>query len=386
MKNIMVASKEIKKAMEKVVTAIDKKSGFENYKHINFVNDINGLKLITGHSDQMLEIYLNAKYDYDIDSFAIDYEDIKAITKLSGDVYFAYDTDNKNVNITCGKKKITLMGYEPTDFSHLVNDKNENTIFTTTADWFIDTMARLVNFTDKNSVRKALECVNFNTLENQVEACDGYKAVTRTMNNTTIENKTNVLINSNNMAMFKKLIDKKDTSTVVVSQGNKCVVVSGNGFRYTQRKLNLEFLNVKKLFDGISSTTQKAIIDTSDFLNVLKYDCDIITSPKDNPIFMHADNNKLYSFVTNGKIDSMDEITTDSVNINSEFYVCYNPSYLYDIISNIDTNKVEYSFNNEKAITYFTGDGDYNFLVLPILPVGTNNVVTNGLNRFKSNF
>jgi DNA polymerase III sliding clamp (beta) subunit (PCNA family) len=101
---------------------------------------------------------------------------------------------------------------------------------------------------------------------------------------------------------------------------------------------------------------------------------------------MHADNNKLYSFVTNGKIDSMDEITTDSVNINSEFYVCYNPSYLYDIISNIDTNKVEYSFNNEKAITYFTGDGDYNFLVLPILPVGTNNVVTNGLNRFKSNF
>jgi DNA polymerase III sliding clamp (beta) subunit (PCNA family) len=381
MKKMTITAKEMKSVIEKVATAIDKKSAYIPFLYINFISDADGVKVIAGHSEQALEITLN-ECTGDIDSFAIDFSDIKAITKLSGTLTLSYDSEKSVLNVTCGKKSLSLKGYEVTDFNHLNND-SEKDMFTANTNWFIDTLNNLVMFTSPEKARPSLQCVNFNSAEKQVEACDGFRAVTRKMNIIDIKNTDSVLIPQIAVHILKKSIGKNTDNTITVMQGNKSVIVKGVDFKYTVKKVNGNFLNINALFAN-KTAENSAMIDKKEFISVLKYANDIADTEK-HRLIMHANSNTLYSFITTGKIESMDEITATNVNINNNLYIGYNARYLLEIFSILDVDAVEYNPTGDKSITFFSGN-EYNALVLPVLLQGSYNSESNDLKAFKSKF
>lgn len=362
-------SKELKIMMDKVMTAVNKKVSAPSLKRLYFSIDDKGiLKILSTDIEHYVEVRTENTYHTEPGMFGIDIEDIKIISKMSGEITIEDITSDKEekINIKCGKKNVFIPRFENTDVSLPVLDNGEN-ILDVKENWLFETISNLSVFvSNREEVNRMMSVFNFNTKEKRVEALWNCMIGMRQLEDDMILKETEnpfetVKLHCRCVPVFKKLLDKKSERKVIISQNDKYVKVESENFTYITKRIDGEYFKVNQMLSD--EWDYKFTANAKELLEAMKYDADLLKESK-LPVTFHAENGNLYSYASTTRYEVFDEIEVKE-KPEKDFYIGFNPSFLVDIMSIVDS---EYPvFYGTKEVCPWIINGDtYSFLILPV--------------------
>lgn len=362
-------SKELKIMMDKVMTAVNKKVSVPSLKRLYFSIDDEGiLKILSTDIEHYVEVRTENTYHTEPGMFGIDIEDIKIISKMSGEITIEDITSDKEekINIKCGKKNVSIPRFENTDVSLPVLDNGEN-ILDVKENWLSETISNLSVFvSNREEVNRMMSVFNFNTKEKRVEALWNCMIGMRQLEDDMILKETEnpfetVKLHCRCVPVFKKLLDKKSEKKVIISQNDKYVKVESENFTYITKRIDGEYFKVNQMLSD--EWDYKFTANAKELLEAMKYDADLLKESK-LPVTFHAENGNLYSYASTMRYEAFDEIEVKE-KPEKDFYIGFNPSFLVDIMSIVDS---EYPvFYGTKEVCPWIINGDtYSFLILPV--------------------
>ena len=366
-------AKELKTMMEKGMAAIDKKASLSSLTRLYFEVDGNGIVKVLGTNiEHYAEVRTDSAYQTSPGVLGISIDDIKVISKMSGEISIEdVSTENEmKINIRCGKKNVTIPRYENTDIFLPSMDDTEEKIFTVKENWLLDTVVNLNTYTSDAISNKMFQVFNFNAKSKRVEALEGHRIGMRTLENqiihTVAENPFDMVKLYNIcVPVFKKIMDKKSDKEVVISQDKKYIKVEGNDFTYIVRRIDGEYFKVDQMLDIAEDF--RFTPDRESILEAMKYDADLAKADNADrkPVVLHSENGNLYSYINTVKYEAFDELETKEIQMKDGLYIAFNPQFLADAFSIVDSDNPVCIGNNAKAPMLITGN-EYSFLVLPI--------------------
>lgn len=362
-------AKELKIMMDKVMTAVNKKVSVPSLKRLYFSIDDKGiLKILSTDIDHYVEVRTKNVYHTEPGMLGIDIEDIKIISKMSGEITVEDITSDKEekINIKCGKKNVFIPRFENTDVSLPVLDNGEN-ILDVKENWLFETISNLSVFvSNREEVNRMMSVFNFNTKEKRVEALWNCMIGMRQLEDDMILKETEnpfetVKLHCRCVPVFKKLLDKKSERKVIISQNDKYVKVESENFTYITKRIDGEYFKVNQMLSD--EWDYKFTANAKELLEAMKYDADLLKESK-LPVTFHAENGNLYSYASTTRYEAFDEIEVKE-KPEKDFYIGFNPNFLVDVMSIVDS---EYPiFYGTKEVCPWIIKGDtYSFLILPV--------------------
>lgn len=362
-------AKELKIMMDKVMTAVNKKVSVPSLKRLYFSIDDKGiLKILSTDIDHYVEVRTKNVYHTEPGMLGIDIEDIKIISKMSGEITIEDITSDKEekINIKCGKKNVSIPRFENTDVSLPVLDNGEN-ILDVKENWLSETISNLSVFvSNREEVNRMMSVFNFNTKEKRVEALWNCMIGMRQLEDDMILKETEnpfetVKLHCRCVPVFKKLLDKKSERKVIISQNDKYVKVESENFTYITKRIDGEYFKVNQMLSD--EWDYKFTANAKELLEAMKYDADLLKESK-LPVTFHAENGNLYSYASTTRYEAFDEIEVKE-KPEKDFYIGFNPNFLVDVMSIVDS---EYPiFYGTKEVCPWIIKGDtYSFLILPV--------------------
>lgn len=362
-------AKELKTMMDKAVTVVNKKVPVPSLKRLYFSVDNKGvLKILSTDIEHYIEVRTQDAYHTEPGMFGIDIEDIKIISKMSGEITMEDITtgEEEKINIKCGKKNVSIPRFENTDVFLPVLDNAEN-ILDVKENWLSETISNLSVFvSNREEVNQMTSVFNFNTKEKRVEALWKYMIGMRQLEDNTILKETEnpfetVKLHCRCVPVFKKLLDKKSEMEVIISQNDKYVKVESENYTYITKRIDGEYFKVNQMLSD--EWDYKFTANAKELLEAMKYDADLLKESK-LPVTFHAENGNLYSYAGTIKYEAFDEIEVKE-KPEKDFYIGFNPNFLVDVMSIVDS---EYPiFYGTKEVCPWIIKGDtYSFLILPV--------------------
>ena len=367
-------AKELKAMMEKGLAAIDKKVTLDSLKKLYMQVEEDGtVKMWGTDMEHFAEIRTNNAFDTSPGVLGIDIDDIKIISKMNGDVTLEDISTEKQqrINVKCGKKIVTIPRYANTDIFLPAMDDTETHILSVAENWLLETIVNLSLFTAGTDVNKMMDVFNFNTKQKRIEALDGFRIGMRSLENQNIIVETEnpfdtVKLHVKCLPVFKKIMDKKSDSEVKVYQDQKFIRVEGKDFTYIIKRVDGQYFNIEQMLTNSRDFVFN--VDREEMLNVMKYNADMVKAEK-KPTILHSENGKLYSFLRTSRYETFDEIEAKNLTMNENLFIGFNPHYLVDILSVIDSDNPVFRGSKRSAPMFIDGD-EYNFLVLPVNVIG----------------
>lgn len=367
-------AKELKAMMEKGLAAIDKKVTLDSLKKLYMQVEEDGtVKMWGTDMEHFAEIRTNNAFDTSPGVLGIDIDDIKIISKMNGDVTLEdVSTEmQQRINIKCGKKIVTIPRYANTDIFLPAMDDTETHILSVAENWLLETIVNLSLFTAGTDVNKMMDVFNFNTKQKHIEALDGFRIGMRSLENQNIIVETEnpfdtVKLHVKCLPVFKKIMDKKSDSEVKVYQDQKFIRVEGKDFTYIIKRVDGQYFNIEQMLTNSRDFVFN--VDREEMLNVMKYNADMVKA-ENKPTILHSENGKLYSFLRTSRYETFDEIEAKNLTMNENLFIGFNPHYLVDILSVIDSDNPVFRGSKRSAPMFIDGD-EYNFLVLPVNVIG----------------
>lgn len=362
-------AKELKTMMDKAMTVVNKKASVPSLKRLYFSIDDEGiLKILSTDIEHYVEVRTENTYHTEPGMFGIDIEDIKIISKMSGEITIEDITSDKEekINIKCGKKNVFIPRFENTDVSLPVLDNGEN-ILDVKEHWLSETISNLSVFvSNREEVNRMMSVFNFNTKEKRVEALWNCMIGMRQLEDDMILKETEnpfetVKLHCRCVPVFKKLLDKKSERKVIISQNDKYVKVESENFTYITKRIDGEYFKVNQMLSD--EWDYKFTANAKELLEAMKYDADLLKESK-LPVTFHAENGNLYSYASTTRYEAFDEIEVKE-KPEKDFYIGFNPNFLVDVMSIVDS---EYPiFYGTKEVCPWIIKGDtYSFLILPV--------------------
>lgn len=362
-------AKELKTMMDKAMTVVNKKASVPSLKRLYFSIDDKGiLKILSTDIEHYVEVRTENTYHTEPGMFGIDIEDIKIISKMSGEITIEDITSDKEekINIKCGKKNVSIPRFENTDVSLPVLDNGEN-ILDVKENWLSETISNLSVFvSNREEVNRMMSVFNFNTKEKRVESLWNCMIGMRQLEDDMILKETEnpfetVKLHCRCVPVFKKLLDKKSERKVIISQNDKYVKVESENFTYITKRIDGEYFKVNQMLSD--EWDYKFTANAKELLEAMKYDADLLKESK-LPVTFHAENGNLYSYASTTRYEAFDEIEVKE-KPEKDFYIGFNPNFLVDVMSIVDS---EYPiFYGTKEVCPWIIKGDtYSFLILPV--------------------
>lgn len=363
-------AKELKTMIDKGTAAVNKKARLPALTRLYFQVEADGtVKTLGTDHEHYAEISSNNAWNTSPGVFGIDAEDLKIITKMNDNITLediSTESENK-VSVRCGKKVVTIPKYENIDIFLPGMDNTEEHVLTMNESWLLETVTNLFIYTSDNDSNKMMQVFHFNTIYKRVEALDGYRIGMRTLENQKIEKEIvnpfdNVLLHRKCMQVFKKIMDKKSDAEVKVYQDKKYIKVKGKDFTYIIRRVDGEYFKVNQMLSDDADYT--FIADKENMLSVMKYDCDLVKNFR-KPVILHSEDGKLYTYLKTIRYEAFDNVETEGNTMNNDLYIGFNPHYLADAFSVVDTDNPVCRGKNNKSPLFIDGN-EYKFLVLPV--------------------
>lgn len=362
-------AKELKTMMDKAMTVVNKKASVPSLKRLYFSIDDKGiLKILSTDIDHYVEVRTKNVYHTEPGMLGIDIEDIKIISKMSGEITVEDITSDKEekINIKCGKKNVSIPRFENTDvFLPVLN--NVEDILDVKENWLSETISNLSVFvSNREEVNRMMSVFNFNTKEKRVEALWNCMIGMRQLEDDMILKETGnpfetVKLHCRCVPVFKKLLDKKSERKVIISQNDKYVKVESENFTYITKRIDGEYFKVNQMLSD--EWDYKFTANAKELLEAMKYDADLLKESK-LPVTFHAENGNLYSYASTTRYEAFDEIEVKE-KPEKDFYIGFNPSFLVDIMSIVDSEYPVFYGTKEVCPWIIKGD-TYSFLILPV--------------------
>nr|DAJ75506.1 MAG TPA: beta clamp protein [Bacteriophage sp.] len=368
-------AKELKTMMDRGMSVINKKTPAQSLTRLYFQVDENGIVKVWGTDmEHYTEIRSDNAYMTSPGILGIDIDDVKIISKMNGEITLedvtTEDMKVGKINIKCGKKTVTIPRYANTDVFLPAMDETEAKIIGVKENWLLETITNLAKFTSNQETNKMMQTFNFNTKAKRIEALDGYRIGMRSLESQKIYNvaddeKDYVKLHNMCVPVFKKLMDKKSESEIIIYQDKKYIRIVGNDFIYVIRRIDGEYFKVDPMIKFYEDF--KFVPERENILSVMKYDLDLIkTAGEDRkPIVFHSKNGNLCTYAYTRKYEAFDELETSENNMKDDLYIGFNPRFLVDVFEIVDSDNPICLGTNPKAPMMIYGS-EYSFLVLPI--------------------
>lgn len=371
-------AKELKAMMEKGLAAIDKKVTLDSLKKLYMQVEEDGtVKMWGTDMDHFAEVRTNNVWNTSPGVIGIDIDDIKIISKMSGEVTLEDISTEKQqrINVKCGKKIVTIPRYANTDIFLPAMDDTETHILSVAENWLLETIVNLSLFTAGTDVNKMMGVFNFNTKQKRIEALDGFRIGMRSLENQNIIVETEnpfdtVKLHVKCLPVFKKIMDKKSDSEVKVYQDQKFIRVEGKDFTYIIKRVDGQYFNIEQMLTNSRDFVFN--VDREEMLNVMKYNADMVKAEK-KPTILHSENGKLYSFLRTSRYETFDEIEAKNLTMNDDLFIGFNSHYLVDVLSIVDSDKPVFRGSKRNAPMFIDGN-EYSFLILPVNVNGGNDI------------
>lgn len=371
-------AKELKAMMEKGLAAIDKKVTLDSLKKLYMQVEEDGtVKMWGTDMEHFAEIRTNNAFDTSPGVLGIDIDDIKIISKMSGEVTLEDISTEKQqrINVKCGKKIVTIPRYANTDIFLPAMDDTETHILSVAENWLLETIVNLSLFTAGTDVNKMMDVFNFNTKQKRIEALDGFRIGMRSLENQNIIVETEnpfdtVKLHVKCLPVFKKIMDKKSDSEVKVYQDQKFIRVEGKDFTYIIKRVDGQYFNIEQMLTNSRDFVFN--VDREEMLNVMKYNADMVKAEK-KPTILHSENGKLYSFLRTSRYETFDEIEAKNLTMNDDLFIGFNSHYLVDVLSIVDSDKPVFRGSKRNAPMFIDGN-EYSFLILSVNVNGGNDI------------
>lgn len=312
--------KELKAMMDKGMSVIHKKMSAQSLMRLYFQVDENGIVKVWGTDmGHYTEIRSDNAYMTSPGILGIDIDDIKIISKMNGEITLedvtTEDMKVGKINIKCGKKTVTIPRYANTDVFLPAMDETETKIIGAKENWLLETITNLAKFTSNQETNKMMQTFNFNTKAKRIEALDGYRIGMRSLESQKIYNvaddeKDYVKLHNMCVPVFKKLMDKKSESEIIIYQDKKYIRIVGNDFIYVIRRIDGEYFKVDPMIKFYEDF--KFVPERENILSVMKYNLDLIkTAGEDKkPVVFHSENGNLCTYAYTRKYEAFDELET----------------------------------------------------------------------------
>lgn len=212
-----------------------------------------------------------------------------------------------------------------------------------------------------------MQVFNFNTIDKRVEALDGFRIGMRSLKNQRVETEIenpfdSVKLHNKCMPVFKKIMDKKSEAEVKMYQDKKYIKLEGKDFTYIIRRIDGDYFKINQMLSNDTEYTFNA--DKENMLSVMKYNCDIVKQEM-QPVVFHSEDGKLYSYMVTSRYEIFDELKTTNNTMNKRMFIGFNPKFLVDVFSIIDTNNPVCRGKNNKSPMFIDGN-EYSFVILPV--------------------
>lgn len=359
-------AKELKSMIDKGTAAINKKARSLALTRLYFQVEVDGtVKVLGTDSEHYVEISSNNAWNTSPGVLGIDVDDLKIITKMNDNITLEdISTESKcKISVRCGKKTVIIPKYANLDTFLPSMDDTEEHILTMNESWLLETITNLFVYTSDNEKREMMQVFNFNTTHMRVEALDGYRIGTRTLENQQIEKENaSVLLHKKCMPVLKKIMSKKSDKKVKMYQDKKYIRIKGSDFTYILRKIDGEFFKVNQMLTD--DADYSFIADKDNMLSIMKYDCDLVKDSK-KPVVLHSENGKLYTYLKTIRYEAFDNVETEENTMDNNLYIGFNPHYLVDVFSMVDTDNPVCRGKNNRSPLFIDGN-EYKFLVLPV--------------------
>lgn len=356
-------AKAFKTALDKVLTVIDSKLVLT--KVFLKIDDSGTLRMWSTNIDHYLEVRSEDVFNISSGMFGIEMDGAKLIAKMKGII--SVEELDKKIDVQCGKKTIGLPKYENSEIFLPVMEDAED-IVSVKENWILETLVNLNSYTDNNpSLRPLMSVFNFNTQKGRVEALDGHCIGTRSLKNQEIlkvsdSREDTVRIHNMCVPVLKKCLDKKSEKEVVISQNEKKVKVEGKDFTYIAKRVEGDYFDTEKILN--ISDEFEFIPKRESILEIMKYYSSVISSSLARvPITLYSKNGKMYSYLRTELCEVIDEV--DLKNKPTDFEICFNPQFLKNVFSIVDSDYPRCIGVNAKSPIIIKGD-EYLFLVLPV--------------------
>lgn len=273
-------AKDLKVMMEKGMAAINKKATLSTLTRLYLQIEENGILKVWGTDiEHWAEVRTDNIYDAQPGVLGIDVDDIKIISKMSGEITLedvtTEDMEVGKINIKCGKKIVTIPRYQNIDIFLPSMDESEKKIMSVKENWLLETVVNLNTYTADDDNRKMMQVFNFNTKSKRIEALDGYRIGMRTLENQTIYETTEnpfdtVKIHNKCVPVFKKLMDKKSEKEIEIYQDGKYIRIEGTDFTYIIHRIDGEYFKIDSMLN--MSDDYRFVPDRVQILETMKYE------------------------------------------------------------------------------------------------------------------
>lgn len=362
-----INSKDFKELAEKAITCVNKKAAVEDLTRIYLnVTEDGKLEIRTINLEHYLILECDNIFNSEPGFCKIDCEDLKVINKLTG-VLTVEKEENKLI-FDNGNKKLTIPCYNAYEITFpKLEEKKATTVIETTEAWMLETLVKLDTFTPHKYNNIAMECFNFNTAKNRIEALDGRRICIRLLNQCTIgeeKQEFKYMLLNKCIPVFKKVLDKKSECRITYRTDGNYNQIIGNNFTFYSKCINALYFNTRNLL--LIETKNNCNIDRKNLLEIAKYNKDLCSVKEyDKPMVLKYLNNNLYSYMKTFRYETLDTVKTKEINIQDGFTIALNPKFLYDGLNIMEEENVKICFNRSIHPVLMTCE-EYQYLLLPV--------------------
>ena len=267
-----------------------------------------------------------------------------------------------------GKKKLYIPCYDTykINFPELKKDKTSHVIDMTET-WMLETLTKLDTFTPHEYKNIAIECFNFNTKKNRIEALDGHRIGLRTLNSCNIgeeKQETKYMLSNKCVPVFKKVLDKKSDNLITYQTDGKYNKITGNNFVYYSKCIDTSYFKTEEMLN--ESAEYSCTVNRENLMEIAKYNKDLRISKEDNkPMVLKCKNNTLYSYMRTSRYETLDTVETKDFNVKEGFTIAFNPSCMFEGLNIMEKEDAKIELKHSKAPALVTC-GEYQYLLLPV--------------------
>ena len=380
-----IAMKEMKDVVKKIEKSVTKKAALSILETVLVKQENDQLAFIANNIEEELHIYKNVLVTGN-DSFCIKLDNLKKIIKLKSDLLtITYDSEHKNVLVSTGKKIVTFPSmWDAAENFPLMKDikEPEEKFFTSNYLEFFNMMEKLyVYLKDSDEYNKAMTYYNFNANKNRITALDGHRlGMCKPSNEVGTFNIDSdvkeVNLNREVWIKLKNCIAKEskgEQNIISIASKDKKTYIVGNDFKMIVRESDIMYFDVDKILLS-ESDLMMVNVNTSELNESAEYNISFHGKDSKKPMVMKFIGNNIMSYMATEEGESFDKISVSNNSVSEEFMIAFNPLFIKELCSEIDTEFARMGFRNAKS-PVMAYDGDFTYLVLP---VNINSIDING--------
>lgn len=376
MMEFKIVMKEMKDVVKKIDKSVMKKVSVPILETVLVKQENNQLAFIASNMKEELHIYKDVLVTGN-DSFCITVDSLKKIIKLKADIItITYDSEHKNVLVSTGKKIVTFpsMWDAAEDFPLMKDIKEpEEKFFTSNYLEFFNIMEKLYVYLEySDEYKKEMTYYNFNANKNRITALDGYRlGMCKPSNEVGVFNSKSdvkeVNLNRDVWTKLKNCIAKEskgEQNIISIASKDKKTYITGNDFRMIVRESDIMYFDVDKILLS-ESDLMMVNVNASELNESAEYNISFHGKGSKKPMVMKFIGSNIMSYMTTEEGESFDKISVSNNSVPEEFMIAFNPLYIKELCSGIDTEYVRMGFYNAKT-PVMAYDGDFTYLVLPV--------------------